>query len=265
MSLPPHSPAWYDRLAEHQEGYDYPWQSSLPPFHGEDLFPVMVRQHLAPQMDVLEAACAHGELSLAIAPHCRSVLAYDRVAPWVNRAQQAAAQRGLTNMEFVCHDSSSEANGGQPRLPAADGAFDLLICSRGPFHWILDARRVARPGAILLMLVPDATPITPWHAHLPEALRWQAAPDPNWARPAIEQRLAAIGLELDSWWSFDVPEYFAGPDQLYAWLSWGRAADEVPSLAAVRPTLEAIFRKFGHADGVEKRNRRYIWKAIVRD
>jgi SAM-dependent methyltransferase len=265
MSLRPHSPAWYDRLAENQEGYYYPWHSSLPPFHGEALFPVMVRQYLSPQMDVLEVACAHGELSLSLAPHCRSVLAYDRIASWVNRAQRAATARGLTNITFVCHDSSSEANGGQPRLPASDGAFDLLICSKGPFHWILDARRVARPSAILLMLVPDVDPITPWHARLPEALRWPAAPDPNWARPAIEQQLSAIGLEIDCWWSFDVPESFADPDQLYRWLSWGRAPDDIPSLAEVRPTLEAIFRQFGRAGGVEKRTRRYIWKATVRD
>jgi hypothetical protein len=48
---------------------------------------------------------------------------------------------------------------------------------------------VARPGAVLLMLVPDWTPLSPRTAELPEPLRWEEADDPHWARPAIERRL----------------------------------------------------------------------------
>jgi SAM-dependent methyltransferase len=263
MSLIPHSPAWYDHIAQQQDGYYYPWRSQLPSFHGEDVYVEMVRSYLLPTTDVLEVACAHGELALNIAPLCRSVVAYDRVAPWIARAKVVATQRGLTNLTFVCHDSSTEANGGQARLPGAEAAFDLLICSKGPFHWILDARRVARPGAVLLMLVPDTPPLTPWHAQLPEALRWQPSPDPHWARPAIEQRLTAVNLTLQGWWSLDVPEIFADPEQLYVWLSWGRAQEEIPSLAEALPTVQQIFNQYGSAAGVEIRHRRHIWKAVV--
>jgi SAM-dependent methyltransferase len=264
MSLKPHSPAWYDRLAEAQPGYYYPWHSYLPPFHGEDVYQALAKQHLSPTMDVFEAACAYGAFSLEIATQCRSILAYDRIASWIERAQQSADQRGLANVTFVQHDSSAEANAGQVCLPAPDASFDLLLCSKGPFHWLLDARRVARPGAILLMLVPDAAPLTVWHAQLPEALRWNPTPD-NWARPAIEQRLAEIGMAIDSWWSFDVPERFADPEQLYRWLTWGWATDEVPTLVAARALLEQIFDRHGQANGIVIRHRRYIWKAVVPD
>ena len=115
------------------------------------------------------------------------------------------------------------------------------------------------------MLVPDADPLTPWHSLLPEELRWQEAVDPVWARPAIEQHLTSGGLSLHSWWSFDVPEIFPDPPELYAWLSWGCTADEVPSFAKVRPTLEQIFATYGSPQGVEIRHRRYLWKAIVPD
>jgi SAM-dependent methyltransferase len=263
MSLIPHSPAWYDHIAELQDGYYYPWQSQLPARYGEDVYAAMVREHLAPTTDVLEAACAHGEFALGIAPLCRSVLAYDRVANWIQRAQQRATERGLTNLTFICHDSSTEANGGQARLPAPAASFDLLLCSKGPFHWILDARRVARPGAVLLMLVPDAPPLTPWHALLPEALRWPPAPDPHWARPSIEQRLTSVNLDIQSWWSFDVPETFTDLEQLYVWLSWGRAKGEIPSLREAQPTLQKIFNEYGSVAGVEIRYRRHIWKAVV--
>jgi SAM-dependent methyltransferase len=213
-------------------------------------------------MDVLDIACAQGEVSLEIAPHCRSITGYDRIAHWIDLAQQSAQTAGLTNTSFICHDSSAEANGGQVRLPANAASFDLLICSKGPFHWIEDARRVARPGAVLLMLVPDMTPLTAWTAELPEQLRWEAG-NPHWARPAIEQRLTAAELSLHSWWSFDVPELFPNPEELYVWRTWGCTPDEVPSFAEVAADLERIFTQYGGPGGLEIRRRRYIWKSIV--
>ncbi len=263
MNPNPHSPAWYDDLSETQEGYYYPWKSQLPPWHGEDLFRQMVKQHISPTSDVLEVACAHGELTLELAPLCRSVVGYDRIPPWIDRAQRAAEQQGVTNVNFLCHDSSLEANGSQARLPGDNDSYDLLICSKGPFHWMEDARRVARPGAVLLMLVPDAEFLFGWNSLLPESLRRQEHGNPNWARPTIEQRLALGGLELDSWWSFDVPQYFPDLEQLYIWLSWGKAADEIPTFTEMRPVLEQISQSHGTANGLCTRYRRYIWKAIA--
>jgi len=262
MRVQPMTPAWFDRLATQQEGYYYPWHSHLDPWHGEDLFGQLVEQHLQPDADVLEAACGHGELARAIAPHCRSVLAYDRTAPWIALAQEAAQTDKLTNVTFLCHDSSADANDGHARLPTAENTFDLLLCSKGPFHWIEDARRVARPGAVLLMLVPDATPLTPWHVLLPEPLRWKDAPA-DWARPAIEKRLTAAKLTIHSWWSFEVPETFADPAQLYAWLTWGCTPDEVPPFADVQPALAHIFATHASGQGLSIRRRRYMWKAVV--
>lgn len=263
MRLKPQTPAWYDRLTTLQEGYYYPWHSRLGTWNGEDEYLPLVRQHLRPDADVLDVACGHGEVVLDLAPDCHSILGYDRTAPWIDLAQRAARERSLTNATFICHDSSSEANGGRVRLPASDASFDLLICSKGPFHWIEDARRVARPGAVLLMLVPDTTPLPLWHARLPEALRWQVPADPHWARPAIEGRLNVAGLTLHSWWSFDVPEVFPDPEQMYTWLAWGRTPDEAPPFAEVRSTLEDIFVEYNSPEGVAVRHRRYLWKAIV--
>lgn len=265
MGLEAHTAEWYDRLATLQTGYYYPWRSQLERWHGEDTYLAMVHEYLHADADVLDAACGHGDVALEIAPHCRSILGYDRTAAWIQLAEQAARERNLTNTAFVCHDSSPQANGGHARLPAEDAAFDLLICSKGPFHWIEDARRVARPGATLLMLVPDATPLTPWHAYLPASLQLTEAHDPNWARPAIEQRLAKTDLVIDSWWSFDVPEIFPDPEQLYMWRTFATTPDEVPSFAQVRPILERIFEEYGGPRGVEIRRRRYIWKAVVPD
>lgn len=265
--LIPQTAPWYDRLATLQTGYHYAWRSQIGAWHGEDAYLALVRQHLRPDADVLDVACGHGETSLEIAPSVRSVLAYDRTAAWIALGQQAARDRGIANVTFVCHDSSLEANGGRARIPAEDASFDVLICSKGPFHWIEDARRVARPGAVLLMLVPSDIPSTSWRAWLPEALQWRDRVDPHWAQSAIGPRLAIGGLALDSWWSFEVPEVFATPEDLYARLAWGFVPGEVPSFEAVRPIFARIFAEhraqYGPWEGVAIRRRRDLWKAVV--
>ncbi|MEM7539586.1 MAG: class I SAM-dependent methyltransferase [Chloroflexota bacterium] len=267
MQIKPHSAEWYARLSKNQEGYFFPWKSQLCAGNAYDAYPEIVHQHLAPDLDVLDVACAQGVISNRIAPHCRSVLGYDISAPWIERANADAEAQGLTNVTFICHDSSRDANG-EPRIPAEDDSFDLLICSKGPFHWMEDARRVARPGATLLMLVPDGVPDTPWRELLPEPLNWRLGDDPNWARPAITNRLAIGNLTLHSWWSYDVPEVFLDAEQLYVRLAWGYIPEEVPSFDEVQPLLECIFDEYTEyvsmdVCGIVLRHRRYIWKAIV--
>jgi SAM-dependent methyltransferase len=258
-----HTPEWYERLATLQTGYYYPWRSRIADGNGEDAYLDLVALHLRPNSDVLDSACGHGEVTLNLAPRCQSILGFDRTAAWIDLAQRTAREREIVNATFVCHDSSAAANGGQARIPADAASFDLLICSKGPFHWMEDARRVARPGAVLLMLVPDGVPYTAWHESLPEPLRWQDVVDPHWARPSVERRLAAGGLSLHSWWSFDVPETFPDPEQLYVWLAWGYLPGEVPSFEEVRPILERVFEEDVGPNGLEIRHRRYLWKSVV--
>ena len=75
--------------------------------------------------------------------------------------------------------------------------------------------------------------------------------------------LSQGGLELHSAWTFDVPERFTEPLQLYVWLSWGHAPDKVPSWAEVEPAINEIFQKHGQAGGIVLRFRRLLWQACV--
>jgi SAM-dependent methyltransferase len=195
MQIRPHSPAWYDRLATLQSGYYYPWKSILPPLNGEDTCFKLVAQHLFSGADVLDAGCGHGEVALEFASRCRTILAYDRVADYIRLAEESARQKGITNVTFLCADSSAEANEGKPRIPAEPDAFGLLISRRGPLNWIEDVRRVARPGAVSIQLNPQPLPAPPWNDELPEPLRIPA-PMIGSFREVIEPRLALGGLAL---------------------------------------------------------------------
>jgi 23S rRNA (guanine745-N1)-methyltransferase len=245
-----------------QPGYYYPWKSSIAPFNGEDAYLDLLWQHLSPEKGVLDSGCGHGDVALRMAPLCRSVLAYDRVAPYIEIAQAEALMRDIRNVAFLCADSSGEANSGDPRIPASAASFDVLTSRRGPLHWIEDARRVARPGAVLIQLNPMDGPPPEWNQELPEALRLsETAPWP--VRSSVERRLLIGGLKLHSCWSFDVPEVFDDPEQLYVRLAWGRAPGEVPTLADVRDVLERIFVHYARSEGLVMRHRRFLWKSIV--
>jgi SAM-dependent methyltransferase len=265
VALRPQTPPWYDRLAEVQERYFYPWQSHLPPRHGEDVYAEVVRESVSHESDVLDVACAQGDIALTLAPSARSVVGYDRTAKWIELARHRAAEQGITNAQFVVHDSSPGANGGSARLPGAGGSYDLLICSKGPFHWVEDARRVARPGARVMMLVPNPTPLTPWTTMLPEQLAWTDPENGNplWAHDNISSRLNRIGIFIESYWTFVVPETFERPEDLYEWRAFGYTSDEVPAFDEVCDRLEQIFDRYGSVDGVSVLHSRFLWTARV--
>lgn len=263
----PHSTEWYQRLSTLQAGYFYPWHSTVAPGNGEEAYIALVQAHLGPAVDLLDVACGHGAQTLEFGRACHSALGYDVVPSYIDMAQAAAQAHGLDQVRFVCHDSSIPANKGQATIPAADDSFDLLICRKGPFHWVEDARRVARHGATMIMLIPDTLPMPVWHSLLPTSLQWSVGVDPNWARTAIEPRLNKGGVQVHSWWSFDVPETFSDPRQLYVRLTWGHTPNEVPAYEEVAPAFTTIFADYGTGEGqtrgVVLRHRRHLWKAIV--
>jgi SAM-dependent methyltransferase len=271
MKRIPHSEEWYLWLSQKQKGYFYPGRKILSPWHGEDVFRTLVFEHLHPEMDVLEVACAQGDLALAMAPHVRSVLAYDATPAYIDLARQAAGDQGIHNVKFVVHNARAQFNNGQVRLPAEDHSIDLFVNSKGPFHTVLDASRVCRPGAVLLILiagggVPAGNQPLPWNDLLPESLKRPSPPperDLNWAYKGMAQNLAEVGLHLHSWWDFDVPVFIPTPEDLYAEMTWPFEEDEVPAYQDAAPDLERIFREFAGPQGLELRWCRSICKAVV--
>src|SRR5689334_20336469 len=208
--LIPHTPQWYDRLAQLQKGYYYPWKSVVGQPDGEQAFLELVKSHLSQHSEVLEVGCGQGEVALEIAPLCHKVVAYDRIRSYIEMAHTLANKKPLPNVSFVIADSSSEANQGVVSIPAQPYSFDLVISRRGPLHWIEDVRRAARPGAALIQLNPLEMPPPKWNEELPEALQMKS-PSNFSIRSSVERRLAVVGLEIESCWSCEVREVFEEP------------------------------------------------------
>ena len=266
MRLTPHSPAWYDRLSSLQQGYFYPWESTLADGNGESAYLTLVRELLTLELDVLDAGCGHGDLTLDLAPLCRTIVGYDRVQKYIDLAETACQARGVSNAAFICANPKRPNELKGVRVPVPDRSVDFVISRRGPTHWIEDAPRFCRAGARLLQLNPCSRAIEPlWNQALPESLRLPV-PDPEATgdmRNAIERRLAAAGLALHSAWSFDVPEWYHSPLDLYKSLTFGEDPKDIPDWNDVRSDFVELFERHASGPGLEDRHRRLLWLAQV--
>ena len=260
-----HSNEWYDHLATIQNGHYYPWTSSLGARNGEGAFHDLVAEHLQPGMHVLEIDCGHGDLSLQLAGTAGKVTAYDRISPWIDRARHVAATQGVANIDYLCHDAANPAHD-RVTLPVDDNSVDLFVCRRGPLHWIPDAERVAKPGAVIIHLSPMEEPIPAWTSKLPHKLHYENCGRYSGAgtiHMSVENHLQQAGLTLDSGRSFDVPERFDDARQLYKVVTWGPPRSEVEPLEGLAHRFERIFDTYAEDGSIVLRHCRYLWNAVI--
>ncbi len=260
-----HSDSWYDHLAQIQDGYYYPWKSLVGPRDGESAFVEQVVAMLKPDSRVLEVGCGHGELAIELSQHCAYIIAYDRVQSYIDLANQSKSAKSCSNVEFACYNALA-AEHDALTLPAADDSIDLIICRRGPLHWIEDAKRVCRNGAMVIALSPMEEPIPAWSAKLPHKLHYENSGRHTGSgsiHQSVENRLHQAGLMLDSGWGFDVPEIFEDPVELYRMVSWGLPPSEVPVFEDIEYKFKSIYEKYAEPAGVVLRHCRFMWQANI--
>jgi hypothetical protein len=108
------------------------------------------------------------------------------------------------------------------------------------------------------------TPQPPWADRLPEPLRSATGIEYRYGMlNSVEHRLKLGGLELHSAWTFDVPEFFGEPRQLYNRLAWGFIPREVPAWEEIQAKIEQIFDEFSGDQGLALRHTRLLWMAVV--
>lgn len=258
-----HSDEWYDSLAQQQEGYYYPWKSEVGARDGESAFLTRLSEVLTPETRVLEVGCGHGELALQIAGQCQSVIAYDRVPAYIKLADATKAKAGVDNVTFVCHNAY---DAGAIKLPAENNSIDLIIGRRAPLHWIPGAEQVCTPNARIMALCPMEEPIPAWSSKLPPKLHYENSgrhTGHGSIHQSVENRLHQANLTLESGWSFDVPEVFADPRELYRMITWGLPVDEIPDYEDIAYKLDGIYDKYAESQGIVLRHCRYLFEAIV--
>lgn len=193
--------------------------------------------------DVLDLGCGAGHASFAIAPHARSVVAYDLAEPMLATVATAARERGLANIRTQ--------QGSAERLPFGDTSFDWVVSRFSAHHWhdvpsaLAEARRVLRPGGRVLFIDGAGAdhPLLDTHLQAVEVLRdgshvrnyradeWIGFFTEAGFKASVRERWR-LPLEFSSW----IARMRTPPERALAVRSvWESAPDEVREYFGVQP------------------------------
>ncbi len=106
--------------------------------------------HLLPAWDVADLGCGEGYLTVEAAGWARRVIAVDRSADVLSRAQALARRRGVSNIAWQ--------QGDLERVGLADEAVDVTLLSQALHHAaeperaVAECVRITRPGGRVLVL-----------------------------------------------------------------------------------------------------------------
>ncbi|HAT3516094.1 TPA: class I SAM-dependent methyltransferase [Serratia marcescens] len=138
---------------------------------GKDL--QRLAQLLEPHADarLLDLGCGAGHASFTAAARVAQVVAYDLSAQMLAVVEQAAAEKGLSNIQLQ--------QGVAESLPFEDASFDLVISRYSAHHWhdvgqaLREVKRVLKPGgrAIFMDVVSPGHPLLDTYLQTVEVLR----------------------------------------------------------------------------------------------
>lgn len=249
-------------------GFAHRWQSSVAPGNGEDAFLALVDQFLRPDCDVLDLGCGHGELTLALAPRCRSIVGIERNPGYLELAKELAAEQQVANVQFFQVNLAGVEDEDRvfAGIPLAGESIDLFINRRGPIlqRYLEEAIRIARRGAAIVGLHPAGNmPAPPWRDELPEPYRNVfSALSFDEVTGWVTGPLHTAGISDYSVWWVDVPEFFRTPYELYNRFGGSQASD-APAYQAVEPQLTKIVERYSTSQGVVLRHQRLLWQAYL--
>ncbi|QDU70770.1 class I SAM-dependent methyltransferase [Mucisphaera calidilacus] len=153
---------------------------------------------LGPDARVLDAGCASGHITLDLAPHVSHVLGVDIAQTHIDLAAERAAERGLTNAEFVCAPIDD------PRFDQLAGTLDGITCF-ALLHLVDDPKatlarfhQLLKPNGQLILEAPCLSDYSFAIRWLIVVMQWvgKAPPIVNFTLAELEAMIRDAGFEV---------------------------------------------------------------------
>jgi ubiquinone/menaquinone biosynthesis C-methylase UbiE len=147
--------------------------------------------------EVLDLGSGGGHVTFNVAPHVRSVTAYDLSPEMLDVVAGTAQERGLANV--------ATQRGVAEQLPFEDRRFDVVMSRLSAHHWLdvnaglREAARVLKPGgmAVFVDAVSPGVPLLDTFLQAIELLR-DCSHVRDYSRSEWEAAIAGVGLVVET-------------------------------------------------------------------
>jgi len=181
--------------------------SSAVHSQGSDLIAVTEMFANAADATVLDLGCGAGHLSFTIAPHVKSVIAYDLSSEMLTVVVAEAQRRNLKNIIIT--------KGHAQELPFPDASFEWVCTRYSAHHWmeisqaIREIHRVLKPGGTLMVIdtCAPAIPLLDTHMQAIELFR-DGSHVRNYTFAEWTAMLAAQGFQIGAHKFWKIPIEF---------------------------------------------------------
>ncbi|KQN98940.1 class I SAM-dependent methyltransferase [Paenibacillus sp. Leaf72] len=132
---------WYDMIARRNGGYKNNAIFTIEGISAEQIFEERLRGMLPNFNSVLDAGCGHGDFTLKMSRHAKSIIGFDNSVEMVKIAETISEESKVNNVRFVYATTKTD-------LPFKDEQFDLIYDRRGPTSILNHSRILLSGGAI---------------------------------------------------------------------------------------------------------------------
>ncbi|MDQ0875524.1 SAM-dependent methyltransferase [Paenibacillus sp. V4I3] len=129
---------WYDMIARRNGGYKNNAVYTIEGISAEQIFEERLMNMITNFNSVLDAGCGHGDFTLKVSRHAKSIIGFDNSVEMIKIAESILEESKVKNVRFVCATTKTD-------LPFSDGQFDLIYDRRGPTS-ILNHSRILFSG-----------------------------------------------------------------------------------------------------------------------
>jgi ubiquinone/menaquinone biosynthesis C-methylase UbiE len=192
----------------------------------EKYFSAKVVQHINKDDNVLDLGCGTGAFTIALSHMCRSVLAVDVVADFVQETERAINEAGLSNAKAIYQAGEI--------IPCEESSIDVVVMVDVIHHLenidgvMYEVKRVLKPGGKVIVFEPNKLNPLIYFMHLLDRNEWGLL---RLGTPGIYKKILTKFLEVDQ---TEFSGLVIGPDnriffmvadflsrsRVYPWLGW---------------------------------------------